>query len=88
MSRTRIKDCLAVADNLDQELYSRIEKTHEGDTERRRDGKTISKTQAILLASIRDTAEQKDLAKNILSSWSDRVRDHSKFIAKYKKLKN
>lgn len=87
LSETSIKEHLAIHDKLDSNLYKTIQKTHSGSAERRKDGKTISKSQAILLSSIDDKEEQKDLSKNLLTSRADRVRDQQKLMAKYKKLK-
>jgi len=87
MSLTSIKEHLAIHDNLDDELYNAIHKTHSGEAEKRTDGKTISKSQAIVLARFKDHKEQKDLAKNLLKSRADRVRDQSRLLSKYKDLK-
>jgi len=40
-----------------------------------------------MLASFKDKKEQKDLAKNILTSRNDKVRDQSNLLSKYKALK-
>jgi len=87
MPLTSIKEHLSVADNLDATLYGHVKKTHKGNANERTNGTTISKSQAILLATIKDKEEQKALAKNLLSSREDRVRDQSTLLAKYKKLK-
>ena len=63
MSLSSIKDHLSVSDNLSNDLYKNVEKTHSGEGNRRTNGKTISKSQAIMLASFKDKKEQKDLAK-------------------------
>jgi len=68
MSRGSISEHLQVADNLSEELYNKVEKTHSGDAERRTDGETISKSQAIMLARLKDKQEQKDLAKALHKS--------------------
>lgn len=88
MSLTNIKEHLSVADNLDKSLFNQVKKTHSGSADERTNGTTISKSQAILLAKIKDKEEQKALAKNILKSREERVREQSNLLSEYKKLKN
>ena len=87
MSRGSISEHLSVADNLSEELYNKIEKTHSGDASKRTDGKTIAKSQAIMLSRIKDKKEQKEIAVALHSSRENRVRDQSKILTEYKKAK-
>lgn len=85
MPLTQISDYILVADNLSRKLYNKVEKTHSGDSSRRTDKKTISQTQAIILATIEDQQEQEDLAEALHNSREIRVRDQGKLITQYKK---
>jgi len=93
MPLTSIQEHLSVYDKLDKELYDKVEKTHKGDASKRTDENIISKTQAILLASIENKKEQKDLAdimikekkKDNSEMGGSAVRSQSKQITAYKR---
>ena len=76
---------LKIAENLDKELYDRIEKTHYGNASRRTDKDVLSQTQADYLSSIEDKEEQKDLFKALKNTKEERVREQGKLLSKYKK---
>ena len=85
--RGSISEHLQVADNLSPKLYAKVEKTHSGDADRRTNGEVISKSQAIMLARLKDKKEQEDLAKALHKSRENRVRNQSHLITEYKKAK-
>lgn len=93
MSLTSIKEHLAVHDKLDKGLFDKVEKTHKGEASKRKDDNVLSKTQAILLSSIEDKKEQKELAtiminekkKDNSEATGSAVRSQGKQITAYKK---
>lgn len=93
MSPTSIHEHLSVHDRLDKELFDKVEKTHKGDATKRKDDNVLSKTQAILLSSIEDKKEQKELAtiminekkKDNSEATGSAVRSQGKQISAYKK---
>ena len=78
MSLTKIKELLRINDKLSEELKQEVEIKGNGDA--------LSKTQAVMLSSIDDEDEQKDLAKALKSSKEDRVREQGKLLSKYKSV--
>jgi len=82
MSIGKINELLQIHDKLNPELFEEVESTHKGNADRR--GEILSKTQAVLLSSIDDKDEQKDLADAFKNSREQRVREQSHLISIYK----
>jgi hypothetical protein len=93
MPVTSIQEHLSVHDKLDKDLFNKVEKTHKGSALKRTDENVLSKTQAILLASIEDKKEQKDLAEIMINekkkdnseAGGSAVRSQGKQLTAYKK---
>ena len=93
MPVTSIQEHLSVHDKLDKDLFNKVEKTHKGSALKRTDENVLSKTQAILLASIEDKKEQKDLAEIMINEKKkdnseesgSAVRSQGKQLTAYKK---
>jgi len=93
MPVTSIQEHLSVHDKLDKDLFDKVEKTHKGSALKRTDENVLSKTQAILLSSIEDKKEQKDLAEIMINEkkkdnsevGGSAVRSQGKQLTAYKK---
>lgn len=84
MSIGEISNHLKIYDNLDKELYDKIEKTHKGNADKRTDGETISFVQAEMISRFKDKKEQKIISKVLLNSREQRVRNQGKLLTMYK----
>tara|TARA_R100001530_G_scaffold25421_1_gene20476 strand:+ start:828 stop:1907 length:1080 start_codon:yes stop_codon:yes gene_type:complete len=81
-----IINMLNIHHRLDKELEEEIIKTHDQPKEIREN--TLNYSQAVILSSIEDKQEQRELAKALKNSKEIRVREQGKLITEYKKSDN
>jgi hypothetical protein len=95
MSHDKVSQLLNIGLNLDEDLLKITEKKHnkkhkgEDGTLNRGEKRTgLNSTQAGYLATFKDKDEQKKLAKQLMTTREDHVRNQGPLLAKYKELKN
>ena len=84
MSLPTMAKTLQIEDNLDESLKEQIEKKHDKTKDEREDKNTLNYSQAVLLATIKDKKEQKELASVLKNSKEQRVREQGKLLSIYK----
>jgi hypothetical protein len=95
MSHDTITRLLNTGLNLDKDLLKITEKKHnkkwvedDGSLNRGKKRNTLNSTQASYLATFKDKQEQKVLAKQLMTTREDHVRNQGNLLSKYKELKN
>lgn len=84
ISHDTITNHLNIYHKVDKDIQEKISKTHDKTREERDAEETINYSQAVLLSTINDKTEQKDIAKVLKESKEQRVREQGKLLTQYK----
>lgn len=85
ISHDVITEMINIARNLNPELVQEVRKKHDKGFDVRSDN-SLNYTQAVMLSSINNHKEQKQLAKALKKSQEQRVREQGKLLSVYKTL--